>query len=236
MNQQKPAFAINRLIITLAVCAFVVMGTTSVALFVAPSCRVAALTGWTFLGLPKDGWEGLGTWFGFIAVASGLAYLALNGRKILDTLKTRGFKISREATIALVISVLLAVSLIGDIGPLAAIMEWHEANKHGTVMAATPGGDDCGDCAGGSCGDMGGSGSGCSQGSCEKKKDKGEHGCSGGSCGDTKGGCGGGGKDASGNDAKGENGKHSDGKSHHTGSDTGCSSGCSHTQVSPAQP
>jgi hypothetical protein len=191
MNTNEKKFSAHSLVVTLAMCALVVMGISSIALFLAPNCSMARLTGWTFFGLTKDSWEALSTWFGFMALFSVVLYVAINRRQIIDFFTTGGKKIHREAAIALVISIILGIGSAADVGPFSLLMRWHEVNKHGAVYAGTgthaDGSQGCkeGGCGSGGCSDHGpiehGSGE---HGSCEHgSSDHGSHGaCGDGNC------------------------------------------------------
>jgi len=138
MSTEKKSFSLHSLAVALAACSLVVLGVSSVALFVAPNCSMARLTGWTLLGLSKDSWEALSTWFGFLAILSGLLYVVVHRRLLLGYLKTGGARPSREVGTALVIAVVLAAGSVGDVEPFAALMRWHETRKHsGAAGAAT---------------------------------------------------------------------------------------------------
>ena len=191
MHTEKKPFSTHSFALALAPCALAVFGVSSVALFLAPNCVMARLTGWTFLGIGKDSWEALSTGFGFVAVALALVYLGVHWRQITSFFRAGGARPTREVAVAVVLSFILAASSLGDVGPFAALMRWHEAHKHGrTAGAATQMLGD-GSCGGVACGDHGASG-GCGSGGCDEGG-CGDHGASGGcgcSCESTKESCG----------------------------------------------
>ncbi len=198
MSTEKKPFSLHSLAVALAACSLAVLGVSSVALFVAPNCSMARVTGWTLLGLSKDSWEALGTWFGFLAILSGVLYVAVHRRLLLSYLKTGGARPSREVGTALVVAVILAAGSVGDVEPFAALMRWHETHKHsGTARTATH--------VHASAGRVG-SQSGCGGGSCVHKAS--HAGCEGGACGEHEGhvGCDGGGCDRDGSCAGCEGG------------------------------
>ena len=177
MSTEKKPFSLHSLAVALAACSLAVLGVSSVVLFVAPNCSMARLTGWTLLGLSKDSWEALSTWFGFLAILSGLLYMAVHRRLLLGYLKTGGARPSREVGTALVVAVILAAGSVGDVEPFAALMRWHETHKHsGMAKAATHVHASAG---------RAGSQSGCGGGGCAH--DVSHAGCEGGACGHQKG-------------------------------------------------
>lgn len=145
MNKES-SFSFASLARALAVCSFVVLGLSSLALFVAPSCSVARLTGWTFGGICKDSWESLNTWFGFVAILAALLYVATHGRDLMNWIRARAGKPSTEFVVALVLCGVLALGSIGEIGPFASFNRWHEVNKHAQaagMVSATASHDSC---------------------------------------------------------------------------------------------
>ncbi|WP_297501918.1 DUF4405 domain-containing protein [Thermococcus sp.] len=57
---------------------FVIEGLSGIALYLAPSGRLARDFAWTFLGLGKETWEALHTYFGFAMVALVATHLIIN--------------------------------------------------------------------------------------------------------------------------------------------------------------
>lgn len=139
MSTKEKTFSMHSLAVAMAMCALTILGISSIALFLAPNGSMARLTGWTFLGLTKDSWEALSTWFGFMAVLSGLSYLYINRQQVIGFFTTGGKKFSREAGIAVVISAIIGAGSIGDVGPFSALMRLHEVKKYGQTVHASTG-------------------------------------------------------------------------------------------------
>lgn len=186
MSTEKKPLSPNALAAALATCSLAVLSAASVAHLIAPNGSMARLTGWTFMGLSKDSWEALDTWFGFLVILSGLLYVVVHRRLLLGYLKTEGARPSREVGMALVVAVILAAGSVGDVEPFAALMRWHETHKHsGMARAATRvhasagrAGSHSG-CGGGACGEHEGH-VGCDGGGCDRDNSHGS--CSGGAC------------------------------------------------------
>ncbi len=58
--------------------AMLVLLLSGTALYVAPSCRLAEITGWSFLGLSKESWETVHVFFAVLLVVCALVHLVLN--------------------------------------------------------------------------------------------------------------------------------------------------------------
>ncbi len=90
---------------------------SGIALFVAPSGRIARTTGWEFLGLTKTQWEEIHTVFGYAGAIFGLFHLLLNWRCLVGYLRRRVRWIQVRPEF------LLAV-ILGLIAGIGAVLGW----------------------------------------------------------------------------------------------------------------
>ncbi|WP_297535755.1 DUF4405 domain-containing protein [Thermococcus sp.] len=67
---------------------FTVMAVSGIALYLAPSGRIAETLGWTFLGLNKDTWTEIHTYMGFAMIGLVAVHLAVGFRSMLTMLKS----------------------------------------------------------------------------------------------------------------------------------------------------
>ena len=91
---------------------FVIEGLSGIALYLAPSGRLARDLAWTFLGLDKGVWEALHTYFGFAMVALVAVHLLVNGGPMvcmLQNVTVRGQekKVDLRSLAALILIILL---------------------------------------------------------------------------------------------------------------------------------
>ena len=94
----------------------IILALSGIALFIAPSGRVARLSGWRFLGLDKEAWSDLHTVVGYAAIAFGAFHLVLNWGCLVNYLRRRVplIRVRPELVLALLLVALLAVaSLLG---------------------------------------------------------------------------------------------------------------------------
>ncbi|ASA77553.1 DUF4405 domain-containing protein [Thermococcus sp. 5-4] len=73
---------------------FVILAVSGIALYLAPSGRIADTIGWTFLGLDKDAWTNVHTYMGFAMIGLIAVHLVIGFRSMLTMLKV-GFKQNR---------------------------------------------------------------------------------------------------------------------------------------------
>jgi len=73
---------------------FIVAGISGIALYLAPSGRIAREGGWTFIGLGKDAWENLHIYFGFAMIALVTLHLVVNFKPMVTMIKN--MTINRE--------------------------------------------------------------------------------------------------------------------------------------------
>ncbi len=187
-SDKKSNFGIEKYFSAIAVIGFSALGLCSIALLFAPSCMIAKMTGWTFLGISKDGWEGLSMWFGLLAVTAGVVYLLFHFPVIAKFLKGGRISLPREWVVGIILCAVLTVGVVAEIKPFSSFHEWHESHKHQLSN---------GQQMGLGCGSSCSSGSSCSNGSsCSSRSSS--------SCGKTsKSGCGGSSSHRQGNEKAG---------------------------------
>lgn len=172
---EKKYVSVCKYLGAIAILAFSVLGLCSIAILLAPSCMIAKMTGWSFWGISKDGWEGMSTFFGLLAVSTGAVYLLLHLGEVLSYIKNNRIIFPREWTIALIICGVLAVGVVAEVEPFSSFQQWHESHKHQLSNNQTLG-QSCGagmsSCSSQSLG-------GCGDQSCSSHAKPESHGCSG---------------------------------------------------------
>lgn len=117
---QLRAFVSLLLIVT----GVLVIGTGVVVLF-APSGRAAMLTGWSPLGVGRQGWVALHDIFGLLWIPLLGVHVVLNRRPILCYLKDRARKtyaLRQETVAALGVTVVLVLLTLSRVSPLATLI------------------------------------------------------------------------------------------------------------------
>ena len=101
-----------------------VMAVSGVVLYIMPPGRIAYWTGWRFLGLNKDQWEGLHTVFGFLMIFFGIWHLSLNWRSIVNYVKGKlGLFTSKEFLITTFLSLLIVIGTIFNLPPFKVTVD-----------------------------------------------------------------------------------------------------------------
>ncbi len=86
---------------------FVILAVSGVALYLAPSGRIADTIGWTFLGVDKDTWTNVHTYMGFAMIGLIAVHLIIGFRSMITMLRM-GFKQSRlKPTVAFLLTMVL---------------------------------------------------------------------------------------------------------------------------------
>ena len=127
---ERAGLRLRRATSFLVASAFVILLVSGIALFIAPSGRVARDIAWGWAGLDKDGWGSLHVVFALLFVAFGIVHLVLNWRPFQSYLVSRAthhLRLTRELAVALVIVLLLVLSTLFSWPPatqLEAAMEY----------------------------------------------------------------------------------------------------------------
>ena len=111
--------------------ALIAMTISGIVLYIMPHGRVAYWTGWKFLGLDKDQWDGFHTIYGFLTIFFGIWHVILNWKNIVNYLKGRaGIIISKEFFITTIVALTITIGTIANIPPFKTIMDIGERIKH----------------------------------------------------------------------------------------------------------
>ncbi len=113
--------------------AFTISGLTGLVLFVEPYGRVAYWTGWTFLGLGKDEWDGIHVISSWLFVVVGIWHLVLNWHAFVGHLRRRvqnAVHLRAELAVALAVALLVVASGIWHLPPLSWILDLNEEAKN----------------------------------------------------------------------------------------------------------
>ncbi len=109
---------------------FLVMLTSGLVNFLAPSGRVSRQVGWTLFGLDRAGWQSLHLSFAVIFVAAGLVHVAYNWKGLLHYLLDRAshhLTLKWEAVAALLVTLWLIASAVLALPPASNL---HDLNAH----------------------------------------------------------------------------------------------------------
>ncbi|MEJ2666388.1 MAG: DUF4405 domain-containing protein [Deinococcales bacterium] len=101
-----------------------VIGSGLVVLF-APSGRAALLTGWSALGIGRQGWVALHDIFGLLWIPLLGVHVVLNRKPILCYLKDRArksYSVRKETVAALAVTVVLVLLTLSRVPPLATLI------------------------------------------------------------------------------------------------------------------
>jgi len=106
-------FNFRGLITYLVTLSFLVMLTSGIVNFLAPSGRIARQVTWTLMGLDRSGWQALHLTFAVVFVAVGFIHLAYNWKGLLHYLRDR---VSHHLTLKweAIVALLVAFWLIGS--------------------------------------------------------------------------------------------------------------------------
>jgi hypothetical protein len=102
---------------------------TGIALYVAPSGRVAETIVWRFVWLDKTQWEAMHTVFSFLWIPVAVAHTALNWKPILAYVHDRArkaFAFKRELAWATILTVFFTVASVTNWPPVAQVMAFGE--------------------------------------------------------------------------------------------------------------
>ena len=121
---ERSALRLRRLTSFLVALAFMVLLYSGVALFVAPSGRVARDIGWVWSGLGKEPWGSLHVVFAALFVAFGVVHLVLNWRPFRSYLVDRAshhVRITKELVVSVVVVALLVAATLFSWPPAAQL-------------------------------------------------------------------------------------------------------------------
>ncbi len=111
---------------------FALIAISGIALYLAPSGRIAETLGWTFLGLNKDTWTNLHTYLGFAMIGIVAIHLIVGFNSMITMLKM-GFKKAKKKTV--VGLVLMTLIMTGGYFVFGALTGEGESDHEGTGSA-----------------------------------------------------------------------------------------------------
>lgn len=125
-NQAKKVFQFRAFISLLTAFSFLLSVLSGIALFLAPSGRIANRIGWTFWGIDKHQWGDLHTWLCLLFTVACLFHIVLNFRPIINYLKifgSRMYRIRFEWLIALAVCVLIFAGTLYQWKPFSRLFD-----------------------------------------------------------------------------------------------------------------
>ncbi|MFO8071483.1 MAG: DUF4405 domain-containing protein [Polyangia bacterium] len=132
-GRRKRKFKTRSVISLLTALAFAISGLTGLVLFVEPYGRVAYWSGWTFLGLGKDEWDGIHVISSWLFIVVGIWHLVLNWHAFVGHLRRRvhnAVHLRAELAVALAVALLVIASGIWSLPPLSWILDLNEEAKN----------------------------------------------------------------------------------------------------------
>jgi len=126
----KHTFRFRAFITLITAAAFVVMSVSGVALFVAPSGRIARDTGWTFWTLSRGQWIALHLAFSAVFLMAAIVHLLLNRKPIASYLHIKSKTLNQlrwEWLAALLVSAVVCWGSLVPVVPFRTLTEWRDA-------------------------------------------------------------------------------------------------------------
>ncbi len=135
MTDKKKNFRYKSAASFLILLSFITLASSGVALYLRPEGSIARWTSWTLLGINKQGWEGIHTFFSVLFIVSASIHVYFNWKVLISYLKDKisiGFRLKREFAAAAAITVLVLVLSIKQVEPFWKIMDWRASIKKGS--------------------------------------------------------------------------------------------------------
>lgn len=142
MNGSNTAVRMRAVFSVASVFAMLILLFSGVALYVAPSCRVAEITGWSFLGVSKESWETVHVVFAVLLVVCALVHLVLNWTAFAKyAVNTSGGSARPRGLFLLigVIALLFFLSAVYRVPPAVWVHDVHERIKSSYSGEFSPG-------------------------------------------------------------------------------------------------
>jgi hypothetical protein len=139
-SQTRPQFSGRALTSTCAAVSFLAMVISGVAMFLAPSTRIAREINWQMWGLSKAAWQDLHLVFSALFLIVALIHTVYNWRPMVNYLKARAAKhrgIRWEWPAALVLGALMWVGTRREMAPFSWLLDWRE-RFHGGQCETSP--------------------------------------------------------------------------------------------------
>ena len=135
-------FQLRAFVSLLLIASGVLVVGSGVILLVAPTGRMAFATGWSVLGVGRQGWTALHDVFGLLWIPLLVTHAVLNRKPILCYLKDRvrrTFALRWEALAAVVLTVLLATLTVSPISPVSELLAIGHGGSGGQVVERSVG-------------------------------------------------------------------------------------------------
>jgi len=130
MNQQlRTRFSWRALTSLCVAVSFLAMVISGMALFFAPSTRIAHEINWQMCGLAKSSWQDLHNVFSTLFLIAALIHTVFNWRPLMNYLKMRAAEcraIRWEWLVALVLGVLVWMGTRSELPPFSVLLDWRE--------------------------------------------------------------------------------------------------------------
>lgn len=115
---------------------FVLMALTGLALFFAPSCRIARDTSWAIWGHSKEQFVAVHVWFSTVFIIAAGYHTYLNWAAMKMYFKTKvgeNIGLRTEWVAALLICLVIYVGTVCTTWPFSSLIDWQETYKHGAA-------------------------------------------------------------------------------------------------------
>lgn len=123
---------------------FIIEALSGIALYLAPSGKIAEITKWTFLGLNRSVWEALHIYFGFAMIALVAIHLFVNWnamicllRGMIKNRKTNKISVKNVLGIAIVNLLLIGGAVIYSIKSLESESDYYTSSEYETISNTT---------------------------------------------------------------------------------------------------
>ena len=135
-NNAKKSFNLRAFTSVFVGLSFLFMVVTGLALFIAPSCRIARDTSWTVWGHDKDQWVAVHVWLSIAFIIASAIHIYLNWRILMGYFKDKihkGWAFRAEWLVALAVCVVFYAGSARGVTPFSSLMSWEETFKHGSA-------------------------------------------------------------------------------------------------------
>ena len=116
---------------------FILLGITSIILYIMPSGRVAFWANWAMLGLDKHQWGALHTNLGYLFLVASLIHIVLNWSLIVRYLKNKtreAVTINANSVSSVLVVLLFAIFTIAEAPPVSWIQSFGEGLKENSEV------------------------------------------------------------------------------------------------------
>jgi len=113
------------------------MGISGLILYLVPEGRIAYWTHWVFLGLSKTDWGNIHILSSILFLVAGIAHILFNWKALLNYFRsklTQAINLWRELLIASVVTLLVILSSLLYLPPLAFLLDLNDAIKDAWIL------------------------------------------------------------------------------------------------------